>query len=211
VNAAVRLDPDGIWATSIYAFPGSGRSFPVQPGEARVVAVDAADHSFAGLPDLSRAQFEFIGTEADPDNPSAANMTRIRGVLIANFGHGESVIAGSLYALALPVARDTTELLQSTISDRGNLGRVFQIPRVAILDAVGAASATTFSDFVLCSPFAAPHFERSPSRLFNFDDPRPIRRRSLGRTADGREILQRTGNAERDFELTFPLRRSLNK
>lgn len=215
VNAEQRLDPDGIWVNNIFAFPGTGTTHPVQPGEARVIAVDAADHRFAGLPDLSRAQFEFKGTEADPDNPSAANMERIRGNIVANFGHGEGIAQGSLYALALPITRDTNDLIRTTINDRGKLGTVFRVPRAAILDAVGVQTTEAheqfYGDFVACFPFAAPHFERSPARLMDPADPRPMRRRSLGRTADGREILQRTGTAARDFEQAAPLRRSLDK
>ena len=215
VNVETRLDPDGIWAISIYAFPGTGKSHPIQPGEAQVVAVDAADHRFAGLPDLSRAHFEFIGTEADPDNPSAANMIRLRGVLLANLGHGESIISGSLYALALPVVRDTSELLSTTILNGTTTGTVFRVPRSAILDAVGVqttvAHELTYGTFFPCVPFADPYFERSPARLMDGLDPRPMRRKSLGRTATGREILQRTKTSSRDFEQTSPLQRSLAK
>lgn len=200
VNVEMRLDPEGIWASRIFAFPGSGSQFPIEPGQARVIAMDAIDHTFAGLPDLSRAHFEFIGTDADPNNPAAADMLRLKGVLSANFGHGESVDRAWLYALALPVAGDTTELPKTAVFDRGNVHSAFRIPRHAIVDAVGTISdGTDLSGILPCVPYAAPHFERSPTTLLKNIGGQVMRRKSLGRTADGREILQRTGNAERDF------------
>ena len=115
-------------------------------------------------------------------------------------------------AQALPLARDTNELARTTISSGST---VFRVPRAAILDAVGVqvteAHEQFYGTFVSCYPFAAPHFERSPARLMDQTDPRPMRRKSLGRTADGREILQRTGTSARDFEQASPLQRSLDK
>jgi hypothetical protein len=218
VNAAERLDPDGLWAISIYAFPGTGRQYPVPPGEARVLAVDAMDHTGVGLPNLSRAPFEMIGTEADIDNPAAANMVRLKGVT-GGLGRGEAVITGSMYGLALPVARDTTQLPRSIVTNEGALYSVNRIPRGAILDVVGTAqpdaermaSGAYRAGLRPCDPWALPQFERSRAKLFSSQQALAVRRRSLGRTAEGREILQRTGAAARDFELAQPLRRSLDK
>jgi hypothetical protein len=218
VNAAERLDPDGIWASSIYAFPGTGRQYPVPPGEARVLAVDAMDHAGVGLPNLSRAPFETIGTEADIDNPAAANMVRLKGTTGA-LGRGENIVEGSMYGLALPVARDTTQLRRSIVTNESKLTSVFRIPRDAILDVIGTdlpdvesmALGAYRAGLRSCEPWALPQFERSRAKLFSPRQPLAVRRRSLGRTAEGREILQRTGAAARDFELAQPLRRSLDK
>jgi hypothetical protein len=218
VNVAERLDPDGLWAISIYAFPGAGREFPLPPGETRVLAVDAMDHASVGLPDLSRAQFEMIGTASDIDNPAAANMLRLVGTT-GGLGRGENMISGSMYGLALPVARDTSALLRRQVTNVGARIGVFRIPRDALLDVVGAAqpdaqlmaSASWPEGLRPCEPWALPQYERSRSKLFSPEEPQAVRRKSLGRTAEGREILQRTGTASRDFELAQPLRRSLNK
>ena len=48
VLAAQRLDDTGIWAFFIERLPGIGRDYPVRPGEARIWAMDAVDHSPLG-------------------------------------------------------------------------------------------------------------------------------------------------------------------
>lgn len=42
-----RLDSTAIYSALIMAFPGSGREYPIQPGEAKVLAMDAIDHRAA--------------------------------------------------------------------------------------------------------------------------------------------------------------------
>jgi hypothetical protein len=176
------------------------------------------DHTGVGLPNLARAPFEMIGTEADIDNPGAANMVRLKGTT-GGMGRGENIILGSMYGLALPVARDTTQLPRSFITNEGALSSVYRIPREAILDVIGIAqfdaermaSGAYRGGLRPCDPWAPPQFERSRAKLFGAEQSLAVRRRSLGRTAEGREILQRTGAAARDFELAQPLRRSLDK
>jgi hypothetical protein len=51
--------------------------------------------------------------------------------------------------------------------------------------------------------------ERDPVRLLDSFVPMAISRKSLGRTNAGIELLQRTRNGARDFELASFLRRSL--
>ena len=69
-----RNDPRGLWSREMHMFPGSGRDYPLAPGQAVTVALDAVDHSVAdaGLPDLTNADFELEGT-ADADNPDFAS------------------------------------------------------------------------------------------------------------------------------------------
>jgi len=54
-------------------------------------------------------------------------------------------------------------------------------------------------------------FERDPSQIAEYTIPKAIARNSLGRTASGVELLQRTRTSSRDFEYAEPLRRSLQK
>ena len=76
-----RLDSEGIWAQRVLRFPGSGREYPVPPGQARVVAQQAINHDElypgSGLPDLSLADFEVFGTGQDIENPAVPNMEHI--------------------------------------------------------------------------------------------------------------------------------------
>ena len=214
---AERLDPTGVWVHLIERFPGSGRDYPVRPGEAKVWAMDAVDLSGLGLLDLSRANFESVASAADPDNPAVANM--IRMTTFAYGIHGPSLPGLGLLGLARPVARDTTELERVMLRFNSVDYPVFRIPRSAIVDVVGMRSTPERevgtgayrSGYRVCDPFTLPVWDRAEARLVDFYDPSAISRRSLGFTSDGREILQRTHNSARDFVLANPLLRSLRK
>jgi hypothetical protein len=75
VSKGVLNDPDAIWSTSGWQFPGSGREHPIQPGETVVIALQAQDHSHVhwSLPDLSGADFE-LEDPGGADNPAAPNL-----------------------------------------------------------------------------------------------------------------------------------------
>ncbi len=64
---------------------------------------------------------------------------------------------------------------------------------------------------VTCAPFMAPAFDRAPAPLVNTRRSIAISRKTLTRSTEGREILQRTRTSARDFEYATPLRRSLKK
>jgi hypothetical protein len=215
-TVAKRTDPDGVWAQPIWAFPGTGRDYPIRPGEARVVAMDAINHAAASPTtdqlDLSSAHFEQIGTDADINNPFVPDMIRVRGST-GILGRGHPIDAARSYGLALASARD--RLVAGDIAGAD----LVRVPADALLDVVGldyspsiwarlvALGATSEA----CLPWLTPSFERAPAALGNTEYRMAIARRSLGRTADGREILQRTRTSARDFDYTFPLRRSLLK
>ncbi|MEP6780175.1 MAG: hypothetical protein ABJC26_09820, partial [Gemmatimonadaceae bacterium] len=215
VNNVQRLDPDGVWAFMIWAFPGRGKDYPLLPGKAAVVAVDAADMTTSGTVDLSHAQFEMAG---GIDNPSSGDMIRLVGGT-GNFDHGQHFLLGGLYGIALPVVKDTTTLPASTVTNEGKLYREYRIPKAAILDVVGVdypigyleALGAYRSGLRSCDPWTLAQWDRDRMRLLWGGETLAARRRSVGHTADGREILQSTGTGSRDFELAPPLKRSLDK
>jgi hypothetical protein len=73
-----RFDPEGIWSSFFVRFPGTGSTYPVEPGETVVVAQSAIDHTpFAeGMLDLREADFEYVGP-ANVDNPAVPNVEDI--------------------------------------------------------------------------------------------------------------------------------------
>lgn len=74
--APLRLDTLGIWTGNFWQLPGSGTQYPLLPGRAAVLAIDAIDHrvTHPELLDLSAADFEFLGTAQDVDNPTVPNI-----------------------------------------------------------------------------------------------------------------------------------------
>ena len=221
-NYAKRTDSTAIWVNLIWGFPGAGREYPIRAGEAKVIAMDAMNHATAapnmGNNDLSRADFEQHGDEADIDNPFVPDMIRVRGGP-GFFGRGYPFAFGQAYALLLPSA--SRQLEPGTLDVLAGGGfTVYRVARDQVLDVAGfmdtpeslAATGWYRGGGRECiSPFMSPVFERSPSLLGDYTIPKAIARKSLGRTASGVELLQRTRTSSRDFEYAQPLRHSLQK
>ncbi|QJR34270.1 DUF4876 domain-containing protein [Gemmatimonas groenlandica] len=225
-NLAARMDSVYLRLSNLgNEFPGTGRDFPLPPGEGRVVAMDAIDHNAAapGMEqlDLSRADFENIGSDADTDNPFAVNMVR-RTSSLGPFGRGTlyntSNIAYVLLRAGASAVIDTVVITQTygTPPAVGSPMKVPRVPREYVLDLASFNSDPTTPGYanvsgITCSPFMAASFDRAPAPLFNTSKSVAISRRSLGRTAAGKEILQRTRTSVRDFEQGPPLLRTLRK
>jgi hypothetical protein len=209
----LRLEERGLWAVQIWRFPGSGRNFPVPPGGMRLLATDAIDHrpmGDGGL-DLRAADFEFIGTDADPNNPQAADMLWVTNRTTSPSGY--NIISGTIQGVALPIGADTLAF-ERTVAANG-IARYFLIPRERIVDVVAqrsapeeeAASSAYATGLRRCTPFTHPRFDRDPVALLTQYSPFAARRRQLGTDGAGRPILMRTGTSSRDFELGAPLER----
>ena len=222
-NASLRTDSTGVWAKLLYAFPGSGRDFPIAPGNAKVIAMDAMNHAIASpmtaQVDLSRADFEEFGTDADIDNPFVPNLIRVRAGT-QGLGRGWPLEGEISYGVALPLGASPLDSTGSlTRASDGLSTMLYRIPASHILDVASFAYtpevlsrlAQTGSVLNNCVPWLSSAFDQSAAYLVDFVDPRSITRRSLGRTNDGREILQRTQSSARDFEHAIPLRRSLQR
>ena len=73
-------DPEFVHSKSIWKFPGTGKEYPINPGQYRVSAEDAIDHRInaPNSVDLSNVSFEFYKDDApDIDNPEIPNMIKI--------------------------------------------------------------------------------------------------------------------------------------
>jgi len=191
--------PDGVWIYYLYQFPGSGRQYPLPPGQPVVIATDAIDHGqyAEGMPDLSDADFEFIGS-ADVDNPRVPNLVSV-GPREYFLGHGLlyidlddiAVLADSVDLDALP--KDFTP---------GGL-EVWQIPAAKVLDVV-TWRTTRQGSFLPCPRMVHERFDRQEARILDPCrsypcEPRSGQRRVLLVQPDGRQVLQHTLTSARDF------------
>lgn len=220
-SAPFRLDTTVVWANLVHAFPGSGRQYPIAPGTARVVAMDAIDHKSASPQteqvDLSRAEFEEIGSEADTDNPFSANLERVLAGTGA-LGRGYPIGTRRSYGLALASARGRLSA-GSFVFDEQIQFELRGIPRDAVLDIVSITYSPTeragleaiVGPVIDCTPWISPVFDRAVAPLSLGSMSRAWARKSLGMISSGRELLQRTRTSERDFEYGRPLRRSLDR
>lgn len=74
-----RDDPEYVHSKSIWYFPGTGKDYPIYPGQFVLCAEDAIDHRINATysVDLSNADFEFYKDDApDVDNPAIPNMIK---------------------------------------------------------------------------------------------------------------------------------------
>ena len=203
-----REDPLGLWSLEFHQFPGSGTDYPVSPGQAVTVALDAVDHSVVHpvFPDLSQADFELEGT-ADPDNPDVPNLPTV-GLGYNLLGHGMIISSSKVYFLAQPV--DPTSL-ETAIILGGN--RKARIPADRVIDVVHGAGVNLYAASTLTPNQECRWVNRSFDRLghafyrpgTDFRDPVlntwSLQRRVLRLTEAGRPILQDLNTSFLDFSV----------
>jgi len=217
----LRLDPNNVYVLNAMAFPGTGRDFPIRPGEAKVIATDAVNHAAAAplleQVDLSRAPFESYFSDGDVDNPESVNMLRLFGST-GGLGRGPNYFSGGIMQLLLrpgSVAASTTIETPAGGVRQDLKWTLLRVPRSEVIDVAALEYSPLSFGFennsAACVPWTSPMHDRAPAALVHYTQKKSITRVGIGRTADGREILQRTGNSSRDFKWADPLQRSLAK
>jgi hypothetical protein len=171
-------------------FPGSGRDYPLAPGETVVVARDAIDHRpFAPTAlDLSHAQFEFFGI-ADVDNPQVPNMINIG---LQSTDRGLSLTEGVVF-VASPV--DVSQLVRAHEPDTRR--EWMRVPAERLLDV--AIHVYEDPTYPLCSQVIHPTFDRGHSLVGDGPADLSRHRRPLMTLPDGRIVLQHTRTSFADF------------
>src|SRR5574341_759073 len=197
----IRNDPQGIWAAPVFRFPGTGREYPLAPGQTALIAKAAIDHRqifplYPHLYDLSHADFEWGGMST-ADNPDVPNLQYI----------------GLKLPFIWPRNTDMPEFLAEAV-DLSSLPRYVEpirgdvyvrIPRDAILDVWVGTSEVPEGVSVTSPPcLQATHryFERRPGPAYvhaQFSTGISYQRRVLAVGPDGRKHLQYTNTSMFDF------------
>ena len=196
-----RLDSEGIWAQRVLRFPGSGREYPVLPGQARVVAQQAINHDElypgSGLPDLSRADFEVFGMGQDIDNPAVPNMEHV-GFRPSVDPLGRGLLLSSIPIL---VVVDNVDL-ESLPTDKLPLQYpdYHRFPGEAILDLVTTQPVPqAHLTWRFCERLVSGVFDRQVAIIKDEFAGNSMHRRVLGTTRTGYPILQRTKTSAVDL------------
>jgi len=204
-GASWQLDPEGLWSRFFWRIPGGGSEHPLPPGRSVVLATDAIDHRAVDsrLPDLSAADFEFIGP-TDADNPTVPNLVSLgyygdpsvqgHGLLIGYTSTVIYFVADSLNPASLPTARlpYVPELVP-------------RVPRAKILDVFTSFLGPDWeiqAPLPACPRLVSSVFDQQAGSLLGF--PRTdttIIRKAIGQLPDGRWLLQRTKATAVDFAL----------
>ena len=200
--APYRNDPLGIWVRYFHQFPGSGKDYPLVPGQAAVVAQDAVDHSVVHpiLPDLSGAVFELEGN-ADADNPDVPNAPSVGPGGLLHFTHGLDIRCtnGCFLAQAANVGTLLTERL--TLFGGSHWVR---IPMESVLDVVTTGIWTpSYDQWPPCATEENRSLDRLEKPEFEvfYDVSIATQRRVLRMGPGGFPLLQDVGVSFSDFFL----------
>ncbi|UCG85012.1 MAG: DUF4876 domain-containing protein, partial [Gemmatimonadota bacterium] len=200
----IRTDPDGLYADNMMAFPGTGADYPIGPGETRVIAMSAVDHTpvHPTLLDLSDADFE-IGSGGVGDNPAVPNMidvgtkSYVLVVIPSFFGSRITFLSRPLDVSAFSIV----------YRDHNGGGYVY-IPKDVLLDVVAVRSIWPDMDvqYPPCIPSLHPDFDRYEGPFFEIGlgtDPLAdailgVYRKAL-RAESGRVVLYNTHTSAVDL------------
>ncbi|AZB16576.1 DUF4876 domain-containing protein [Chryseobacterium indologenes] len=196
-------------AGAIIKIPGTGQTYPVKPGESIIIAEDAINHKEFNPSsiNLSQADFQIFKEDSDDiDNPLVPKMMNVFEKMVI---HTQGYYA---YALARMPQGMTNEALisQNTYTYTYNLtfggdvypmdGTAVKIPNEWITDAVNLSVQDSFQWLV-----TSPSLDMGWTSVASFDGDKnrfgkAVRRKVIGKTAEGKNILKDTHNSTVDFE-----------
>lgn len=199
-SATVRTDGGGLYTGHSLQFPGTGTEYSIQPGEAKLVAHSAIDHTpvHPQLLDLRHADFE-VGLPQLADNPAVPDMRHVG----LRPWPDQGLLALPLYYLSKPF-----DPRAMPIEFRDSQGRGYvRVLRDQLYDT--AAFETLWPDSDLEAPTCIPMVHRNFDRLqgglyeigFGVKEPLGSLQRLAARTENGRVVLQNTNTSAFDFAL----------
>ena len=196
--------PGAVLADLILQVPGTGKQYPVQPGECFVVANQGLDHTKLAnsKADMSKADFEWVdeGTSLDVDVPEVPNAVIVYGYsLTINIF---SVQSNRAYFIFRPTEKNWIEQLKTTIVyPSGMSEEMYPVPSKDIIDGVQLCPKGS----VLNSPSLPSSVDTGYSYVGENEGDSGsylglcVSRKIKEKTADGRYILQDTNNSSNDF------------
>lgn len=196
---------------AVIAFPGTGKQYPLKPGQSIVLANDAKDHhTDAGdgnnCPDLSKADWEVYldYITSDIDNPAPNVNVIFKGTgMMKMFGYG--IFGGSYILARCPEGMTPEEFaanksnLQTTPGSTSKT-EFLMIPSKYVLDAVDIwnSAATERYGFFLAK-------DDAQGVLASVAQSGKCVRRKVTKIANGRAYYQDTNNSANDFLTNQPL------
>ena len=191
----------------VYTIPGSGKEYPVQPGESILICDKAIDHREANTNsfDMRKADFEWYNEHnLDVDNPEVPNLDITYSSTLSIWYLNDQGLKA--YAIARLQVDKETFLKDYTydydyINSNIPMSRsTYKVPNSWIIDAVNLSNkaqhvwnvvdASLDMGFTYCGEIASDKSRYDKS----------VRRKVLSTTFDGRKILKDTNNSTEDFE-----------
>ncbi|MGE8529032.1 DUF4876 domain-containing protein [Chryseobacterium rhizosphaerae] len=195
-------------AGAIIRIPGAGTDYPVQPG-ASIIAEDAINHKeFNPLSvNLSHANFQIFKEDSDDiDNPAVPKMVNVFEKMVI---HTQGYYGYALARMPKEMS-DNTLVSQNSYTYQYNLtfggdvypmdGTAVKIPNEWITDAINLSVQDSFQWLV-----TSPSLDMGWTSVTTFDGDKnrfgkAVRRKVIGTSAEGKNILKDTNNSTADFE-----------
>ncbi|WP_121966288.1 DUF4876 domain-containing protein [Myroides sp. N17-2] len=198
---------------SVMMLPGSGKEYPVEPGDFIVIADNAQNHNLPNVPgaDLSNANFEFPITEnpknVQPDNPNVPNVKMIysklnfsmfamhdrgqTGYIVARFPEGENEETW--------LANYKFDYSYLTAAGKEQKFDRYKIPNSWIIDGVNGSIPDKFERLVTSPSLDSGYSYCATSESDKARYGKTIRRKVLGPNEQGRNVYKDTNNSSVDF------------
>jgi hypothetical protein len=179
-------DDDFIHSIHAYMIPGSGRDYPLEPGQTMLIAQDATDHTAANdsSVDLSHADFEYFAPDQGDVDYDAKNMKQLHHKYGIDF----------LYS----VMNDALVLLK--VDDPYAYGYddhdCMLFPKSAVLDAIEYRDDLSETEYKRLDPLLDAGVTGGIEKYMG----RSIQRK-IDRIEEGRIILMDNNNSSIDFEV----------
>ena len=199
---------------AVYVIPGSGKQHPVKPGERLILCDIGIDHKVnnPNAFDLSKANFEWYDESSSPahqdfDSPTVPNLDKWYCYTKSFFILHNRGFAS--YAIArMPITKeeylkdykyDYTYVLTHNGNSYDMSGSCYKLPNDWIIDGVNCSVEAVHQWTILPETIDAGYTncgteDGQKDRYFH-----SVRRKYLGKDAEGRMILQDTNNSFEDF------------
>ncbi|MEK9499388.1 hypothetical protein [Gaopeijia maritima] len=203
----MRVDPAGAWTDRILRFPGTGGDYPLEPGQAVIVAVSSADHRYIhpAMHDLTGADFEVLPrTLALADNPAVPNLEDVGP---EPFVHNLFFSNDAQWFLAKPTDLGGLPRIPDPADIKEVPWEFVRIPSDQVLDATHIwldtyGAYTQVGALPICLDPINPGFDQIPGGFADGRDiPNAAQRRVVG-TRDGRATLLDTDVSAIDFVMS---------
>lgn len=193
-----------VYLQNVWMVPGTGKTYPIQPGQSIVIASNAINHKSdaagnANSVDLGAGVSDFEGyvasTGKDVDNPAVTNLD------LVYFGAPSNNWATSVFGPSMVIFKiKNIDGLKKILEPNSTSTRLYmEVPGSAVIDAVeflANANAVNFKRFpaALDAGFAFASGSYTGESMM----------RKVSSTVNGRRILQDTNNSGSDFIVVKP-------
>ena len=198
-----------VFCSIIWQIPGTGKDYPVKPGESIVIAQWATNHKARKLTndgspvDLSGAEFEAITKSSTlwngiviTDGP-AVNMVKTVNSDGYDMPQWLTPVSGGAYVIFKPSSvLKNSDFITASNATWSNTGR--EIPLTDILDGVQAVGDATRATTLGLPSSVDAGYIFLPNGTYTGQS---ISRKVASTSTDGRVILQDTNNTTNDFEI----------